>query len=74
MVRKSHPVDSFFNFFTPPVLPDDDALENGEIDEDELEELEEKVEMDYQIGEDLKEKVSSWPACILARDADHCDF
>lgn len=32
-----------------------------EIDEEELEELEEKLEMDYQIGEDLKEKVGSSP-------------
>lgn len=27
------------------------------MDEEELEELEEKLETDYQIGEDLKEKV-----------------
>jgi nucleosome assembly protein 1-like 1 len=27
------------------------------MDEDELEEIEEKMEIDYQIGEDLKEKV-----------------
>jgi hypothetical protein len=32
------------------------------LDEDELEELEEKLEVDYQIGEDLKDKVCppSW--------------
>ena len=27
------------------------------MDEDELDELEEKLELDYQIGEDIKEKV-----------------
>jgi hypothetical protein len=27
------------------------------MDEDELEEIDEKLEMDYQIGEDFKEKV-----------------
>jgi len=32
-------------------------LESGAIEEEELEELEEKLEMDYQIGEDLKEKI-----------------
>ncbi|KAG6816171.1 hypothetical protein H0H87_008095 [Tephrocybe sp. NHM501043] len=57
LVRKAHPTDSFFNFFTPPVPPEEDALENGDIDEDELEEIEEKLELDYQIGEDLKEKI-----------------
>jgi len=57
LVRKAHPTDSFFNFFTPPIPPAEDALDNGEIDEDELDEIEEKLEMDYQIGEDLKEKI-----------------
>lgn len=56
-MRKAHPTESFFNFFTPPVPPADDALDNGDIDEDELDEIEDKLEMDYQIGEDLKEKV-----------------
>jgi hypothetical protein len=28
------------------------------VDEDTLEELDEKLEMDYQVGEDLKERVS----------------
>ena len=37
--------------------PSDEAIENGDIEEDELAELEEKLEVDYQIGEDLKEKV-----------------
>lgn len=56
-MRKARPTDSFFNFFTPPTPPAEDALENG-MDEDELVELEEKLEIDYQLGEDLKEKVS----------------
>ena len=56
-MRKARPTESFFNFFSPPVPPEEDALENGEIEEDELEEVEEKLEMDYQIGEDFKEKV-----------------
>ena len=55
LVRKARPTDSFFNFFSPPVPPANEE----DLDEDELEELEEKLEMDYQIGEDLKEKVLS---------------
>jgi nucleosome assembly protein 1-like 1 len=58
LVRKAYPTDSFFNFFSPPVLPADDDIDNGDLEEQELEEIEEKLEMDYQIGEDLKEKVS----------------
>lgn len=57
LIRKAHPIESFFNFFTPPVPPAEDALENGDVDEDELEDLEERLELDYQIGEDMKERV-----------------
>lgn len=57
-MRKARPTESFFNFFTPPVPPADDALENDDIDEEALEELEEKLEIDYQLGEDFKEKAS----------------
>ena len=57
LVRKAHPTESFFNFFSPPVAPSEEAIEAGEIGEDELDDLEEKLEIDYQIGEDIKEKV-----------------
>ena len=59
LVRKAHPTESFFNFFSPPVAPSEEAIEAGEIGEEELDELEEKLEIDYQIGEDIKEKVRS---------------
>lgn len=58
LVRKAKPVDSFFNFFSPPTPPAEDAIESGDLDEEELESIEERLEVDYQIGEDLKEKVS----------------
>ncbi|KAF9269759.1 NAP-domain-containing protein [Marasmius fiardii PR-910] len=57
LVRKARPTESFFNFFTPPVPPSEDAVEDGEIDVEELEDIEDKLELDYQIGEDLREKV-----------------
>ncbi|KAI6121155.1 nucleosome assembly protein [Pisolithus sp. B1] len=53
LVRKARPTDSFFNFFSPPVPP----AGEDELDDDDLEDLEEKLETDYQIGEDLKEKI-----------------
>ncbi len=65
LVRKAHPTESFFNFFSPPVAPSEEAIEAGEIGEDELDDLEEKLEIDYQIGEDIKEKVHpSGPLCF----------
>ncbi|KAJ3513795.1 hypothetical protein NMY22_g14935 [Coprinellus aureogranulatus] len=57
LVRKAKPADSFFNFFNPPPSPTEEQIDNGDFEEEELEELEEKLEMDYQIGEDLKEKI-----------------
>ena len=57
LVRKAKPTESFFNFFSPPQPPADEAIESGDIDEDELEDIEAKLEVDYQIGEDFKEKV-----------------
>ncbi|KAJ7347707.1 nucleosome assembly protein [Mycena albidolilacea] len=57
LIRKSHPTASFFNFFAPPVMPGDEEIENGDIDHDDLEEIEERLEVDYQVGEDLKEKI-----------------
>lgn len=50
------PSDSFFSFFSPPSLDD-------ESDEEEDEDIETKLELDYQIGEDLKERVRD---CDLA--------
>ncbi|KAF8659950.1 hypothetical protein AX16_001686 [Volvariella volvacea WC 439] len=53
LVRKAKPADSFFNFFNPPVFPE----EEDDVDPEEAEEIEEKLEIDYQIGEDLKDKI-----------------
>jgi nucleosome assembly protein 1-like 1 len=44
-------------------VPPEDGTDNEEIDEDELEDIEEKLEVDYQIGEDLKEKVCGTNSC-----------
>lgn len=57
VVKKVVPTDSFFNFFKPPQPPSVDALEAGDVNEEELEDLDERLEVDYQVGEDLKERV-----------------
>ncbi|KAF8304907.1 NAP-domain-containing protein [Clavulina sp. PMI_390] len=55
VVRRSRPTESFFNFFDPPMPPSEDEAED--IDDDALEDLEESLEMDYQLGQDLKDRV-----------------
>jgi nucleosome assembly protein 1-like 1 len=39
------------------VYPSEKTIESGELKDDELEELEEKLELDYQLGDDFKDKV-----------------
>lgn len=50
VVKKTVPVESFFNFFKPPSVPEDDA-------DDVASDIDERLELDYQIGEDIKEKL-----------------
>lgn len=50
VVKKTVPVESFFNFFKPPAVPDEDA-------DDVASDIDERLELDYQIGEDIKEKL-----------------
>ena len=57
VVRKVVPTDSFFTFFKPPQPPTPETLENEDVDEDELEELDARLETDYQLGEEFKEKI-----------------
>jgi len=48
------PTESFFNFFDPPKAPqDEDDDEAGSVSSD----IEERLELDYQLGEDIKEKL-----------------
>ena len=50
IVKKTVPTDSFFNFFNPPSPPKDDENEASS-------DVEERLELDYQLGEDIKEKL-----------------
>ncbi|KAI9102040.1 putative nucleosome assembly protein Nap1 [Phlyctochytrium arcticum] len=52
-VKKTVPADTFFQFFAPPKAP----VEGEETDEEELQELDAKLEHDYEIGEIIKEKI-----------------
>ncbi|GAA5845602.1 hypothetical protein JCM11251_007766 [Rhodosporidiobolus azoricus] len=56
IVKKAVPTDSFFSFFSPPKPPAQILEEQGD-DASISSDLDEKLELDYQIGEDLKERV-----------------
>ncbi|KAJ3299392.1 hypothetical protein HK104_009093 [Borealophlyctis nickersoniae] len=52
-IKKTVPADTFFQFFNPPKPP----AEEEDADEDELQELDAKLENDYEVGEIIKEKL-----------------
>jgi len=49
VIKKTVPTESFFNFFNPPAAPTDE--------DDVASDIEERLELDYQLGEDIKEKL-----------------
>jgi nucleosome assembly protein 1-like 1 len=51
VVKKTVPTESFFNFFNPPKAPSEGESVESEDD------IEERLELDYTIGEDIKEKL-----------------
>ena len=50
VVKKTVPTESFFNFFDPPKAPE-------AAEDDAASDVEERLELDYQLGEDIKEKL-----------------
>ncbi|KAM0843597.1 hypothetical protein ACQ4PT_057621 [Festuca glaucescens] len=50
---KTETCESFFNFFSPPQVPDDDE----EIGEDTAEQLQNQMEQDYYIGSTIRDKI-----------------
>lgn len=52
-ITKTEECASFFNFFNPPQVPEDDE----EIDEDTAEELQNQMEQDYDIGSTIRDKI-----------------
>lgn len=51
VIKKTVPTESFFNFFNPPTPPTE------EDEDDAASDIEERLELDYQLGEDIKEKL-----------------
>ncbi|KAL5182866.1 Nucleosome assembly protein 1-3 [Glycine soja] len=52
-ITKTENCESFFNFFNPPQVPEDDE----DIDEDVAEELQNQMEQDYDIGSTIRDKI-----------------
>lgn len=54
VVKREEPVESFFHFFSPPTTPED---EGSDAEEDNIEELEQELEADYEIGDLIKSEI-----------------
>lgn len=52
-ITKTETCESFFNFFNPPQVPDDDE----EIEEEAAEQLQDLMEQDYDIGSTIRDKI-----------------
>lgn len=52
-IMKTEACESFFNFFSPPQVPEDDE----DIDQDKAEELQDMMEQDYEIGSTIRDKI-----------------
>lgn len=51
-VTKTEQCESFFNFFTPPQVPEEE-----DIDQDTAEQLQDSMEQDYDIGSTIRDKI-----------------
>ncbi|KAF2552723.1 hypothetical protein F2Q68_00033536 [Brassica cretica] len=54
-ITKTEDCESFFNFFSPPQVPEDE----DDLDDDMADELQGQMEHDYDIGSTIKEKIIS---------------
>ncbi|XP_010548666.1 PREDICTED: nucleosome assembly protein 1;2 isoform X2 [Tarenaya hassleriana] len=54
-ITKTEDCESFFNFFNPPQVPDDEE----DLDDDMADELQSQMEHDYDIGSTIKDKIIS---------------
>ncbi|KAL4194674.1 hypothetical protein AMTRI_Chr05g60620 [Amborella trichopoda] len=52
-ITKTEDCESFFNFFSPPQVPEDDE----DIDEETAEQLQNLMEQDYDIGSTIRDKI-----------------
>ncbi|GJX95398.1 nucleosome assembly protein 1;4-like protein [Tanacetum coccineum] len=68
-ITKTENCESFFNFFNPPQIPDDEE----EIDEDTADLLQNKMEQDYDIGSTIQDKIIPHAVSWFTGEADEND-
>uniref|UniRef100_A0A7N0V063 Uncharacterized protein n=1 Tax=Kalanchoe fedtschenkoi TaxID=63787 RepID=A0A7N0V063_KALFE len=71
-ITKIETCESFFNFFIPPQVPEDDE----DIDDDAAEELQNRMEQDYDIGSTIRDKIIPHAVSWFTGEAvegDECD-
>ncbi|CAO2178533.1 unnamed protein product [Urochloa humidicola] len=69
-IIKTEDCESFFNFFNPPQVPDDDE----EIDEDMAEQLQDQMEQDYDIGSTIRDKIIPHAVSWFTGEAQDDDY
>ncbi|XP_049347174.1 nucleosome assembly protein 1;2-like [Solanum verrucosum] len=69
-IMKTEQCESFFNFFSPPQVPEDDE----DIDEDGAEELQGLMEQDYDIGSTIRDKIIPHAVSWFTGEAAEDDF
>lgn len=69
-IIKTEKCDSFFNIFNPPQIPEDD----DEIDDDVVEELQNLMEHDYDIGSTIRDKIIPHAVSWFTGEAVESDF
>ncbi|CAK8535931.1 unnamed protein product [Lathyrus sativus] len=69
-IIKTEKCESFFNFFNPPQIPEDD----DEIDDDIVEELQNLMEHDYDIGSTIRDKIIPHAVSWFTGEAVESDF
>ncbi|KAG9015995.1 hypothetical protein FRB90_003915 [Tulasnella sp. 427] len=57
IIKRAESTPSFFDFFSPPAPLSVDQIESHGMTEEQLEEHEERLELDYQVGEELKDRI-----------------
>ncbi|RDX76677.1 Nucleosome assembly protein 1;2 [Mucuna pruriens] len=69
-ITKTEKCESFFNFFNPAQVPEDD----DDIDDDAVEELQNLMEHDYDIGSTIRDKIIPHAVSWFTGEAAHSDF
>lgn len=74
-IEKLTPTESFFNFFDPPKPPKpDEDLDDEDDEEHENDDLEARLELDYQLGEEIKDRLIPRAIDWFTGDAVGFDF